>query len=115
LSTADANFARLTGTPEVLVVDFGLNTQMTPNPHEPIKLSLVLDYYTAKRLLAVLYSAVQQHESIYGVLEIHYKSECGNSVREIASAFRNNGGRTPDPGEQGLFASTGIFVRWIRK
>ena len=72
LSTAYANFARLTGTPEELVVDFGLNTQMTPNPHEPIKLShrLVLDYYTAKRLLGVLHSAVQQHESVYGVLEI---------------------------------------------
>jgi hypothetical protein len=69
-----------------LVVDSGLNTQMTPNPREPIKLShrLVLDYYTAKRLLAVLHSAVQQHESIYGVLEIHLKSECVNSVREIA-------------------------------
>jgi hypothetical protein len=72
LSTAYANFARLTGTPEELVLDFGLNTQMTPNPHEPIKLShrLVLDHYTAKRLLGVLHSAVQQHESVYGVLEI---------------------------------------------
>jgi hypothetical protein len=72
LSTAYANFARLTGTPEELVLDFGLNTQVTPNPHEPIKLihRLVLDYYTAKRLLGVLHSAVQQHERVYGVLEI---------------------------------------------
>jgi len=30
LSTAYANFCRLTGTPEELVLDFGLNTQMTP-------------------------------------------------------------------------------------
>jgi hypothetical protein len=30
---------------------------------------------------------------------------------EIASAFRNTGGWAPDQGEQGLFASTGIFVR----
>jgi hypothetical protein len=27
----------------------------------------------------------------------------------IASAFHNHGGRTPDSGEQGLLASTGIF------
>ena len=72
LSMAYANFDRLTGTPEELVLDFGLNTQVTPNPHEPIKLfhRLVLDYYTAKRLLGVLHSAVQQHENVYGVLEI---------------------------------------------
>src|SRR6516164_5582126 len=71
LLTAYANFARLTGTPEELVLDFGLNTQMTPNLHEPIKLThrLVLDYYTAKRLLGALHWAVQQHESAYGVLE----------------------------------------------
>jgi hypothetical protein len=40
-----------------------------PNPHELIH-RLVLDYYTATRLLGVLHSAVQQHESVYGVLEI---------------------------------------------
>ncbi len=72
LSTVYANFARLTGTPEELVLDFGLNTQVSPNPHEPIKLShrLVLDYHTAKRLLGALHWAVRQHESVYGVLEI---------------------------------------------
>ena len=71
LLTAYANFARLTGTPEELVLDFGLNTQVTPNPHEPIKLTyrLVLNYYTAKRLLEALHWAVQGHENAYGVLE----------------------------------------------
>jgi hypothetical protein len=71
LLTGYANFARLTGTPEELILDFGLNTQMTPTPHEPVKLSqrLVLDYYTAKRLLGALYWAVERHESVYGVLE----------------------------------------------
>ena len=72
LSTAYANFARLTGTPEELVLDFGLNIQMTANPAEPIKMvqRLVLDYYTAKRLLGALHWSVQQHENVYGVLEI---------------------------------------------
>jgi hypothetical protein len=71
LSTAYANFARLTGTPEELVLDFGLNVQATAQPGEPVKLThrLVLDYYTAKRLLGALHWAVQQHENVYGVLE----------------------------------------------
>src|SRR3974377_180041 len=71
LSAAYANFCRVTGTPEELVLDFGLNTQMTPVPSEPVKLThrLVMNYYTAKRLLGALRMAVQQHENAYGVLE----------------------------------------------
>ena len=72
LSTVYANFCRVTGTPEELVLDFGLNTQMNPVPSEPVKLThrLVMNYFTAKRLLGALHMAVQQHESVYGVLEI---------------------------------------------
>ena len=72
LSTAYANFARLTGTPEELVLDFGLNVHLAPMPGEPIRLThrIVLDFYTAKRLLGALDWAVQQHENVYGVLEI---------------------------------------------
>jgi hypothetical protein len=72
LSTAYANFCRVTGTPEELVLDFGLNTQMTPVQGDPVKLThrLVMNYYTAKRLLGALHMAVQQHENVYGVLEI---------------------------------------------
>ena len=67
-----SNFCRVTGTPEELVLDFGLNTQMTPVPTEPIKLShrLVLNYFTAKRLASALFQALQQHEMVYGVLEV---------------------------------------------
>jgi hypothetical protein len=72
LSTAYANFCRVTGTPEELVLDFGLNTQMQPHPTEAIKLThrLVINFFTAKRLLGALHMAVQQHESVYGVLEV---------------------------------------------
>src|SRR3954447_11593252 len=71
LSTVYANFCRVTGTPEELVLDFGLNTSMSPVAAEPVKLShrLVMNYYTAKRLLGALHMAVQQHEGAYGVLE----------------------------------------------
>ena len=71
-STAYANFVRLTGTPEELVLDWGLNLNMTPQAGEAVKLThrLVVDYFTAKRLLGALHSAVQQHENVYGMLEV---------------------------------------------
>ena len=71
LSTAYANFARVTGTPEELVLDFGLNTQMTPSATEAVALThrLVMNFYTAKRLLGALHMAVQQHEAHFGILE----------------------------------------------
>src|SRR5579864_5291835 len=79
MSAAYANFCRVTGTPEELVLDFGLNTQMTPVPSEPIKLThrLVMNFFTAKRLLGALHMAVQQHENSYGVLEV----DIGKRVR----------------------------------
>jgi hypothetical protein len=86
LSAAYANFCRVTGTPEELVLDFGLNTQMSPVPNEPVKLThrLVMNYFTAKRLLAALHMAVQQHENAYGVLET-----------DIQKRMRTTGQRAP--------------------
>jgi hypothetical protein len=60
-----------TGTPEEMVLDFGLNMQLTPRPDGPIQLAhrVVLNYYTAKRLREALHWAVEQHENVYGVIE----------------------------------------------
>jgi Protein of unknown function (DUF3467) len=94
LSTAYANFCRVTGTPEELVLDFGLNTQMNPQPNEPVKLThrLVMNYFTAKRLLGALHMAVQQHENVYGVLEI-----------DIQKRVRSQPRQAPRPGGGGGF------------
>jgi hypothetical protein len=69
---AYSNFCRVTGTPEELIVDFGLNAQPQPLPTEPIEISerIILNYYTAKRLLAALHMSVQRHEAAFGVLEV---------------------------------------------
>src|SRR5271165_1283957 len=82
-STVYANFCRVTGTPEELVLDFGLNTQMVPNAGEPVKLThrLVLNFFTAKRLLGALHMAVQQHESVYGVLEVDVQKRVRQQAR----------------------------------
>jgi hypothetical protein len=75
LSTVYTNFCRVSVTPEELVLDFGLNTQMTPNPTEPIKLThrVVMNFFTAKRLLIALGNVIQQHEGAYGVLELDFQ------------------------------------------
>ena len=66
-----ANFCRVTGTPEELIVDFGLNKNMNPDPNQPIEISqrLIVNFFTAKRLLAALHMAVQRHEAAFGTLE----------------------------------------------
>lgn len=66
-----ANFCRVTGSPEELIVDFGLNPQPVGIPKDPIVVQqrIILNFYTAKRLLAALQMSVQRHESVFGVLE----------------------------------------------
>src|SRR5262249_44953002 len=65
------NFARVTGTPEEVILDFGLNPQPMGVPNKPIKVSqkLVCNYYTAKRLLVALQMTIQRHEAAFGVLQ----------------------------------------------
>jgi len=66
-----ANFCRVTGTPEELIIDFGLNTQPMGVPEKPIGVQqrIILNHYTAKRLLAALQLSIQRHEAAFGVLE----------------------------------------------
>ncbi len=66
-----ANFCRVSSTPEELILDLGLN----PNPYAQadttVKLSqrIIMNHYTAKRLLSALSMTVQRHEQAFGVLE----------------------------------------------
>lgn len=66
-----ANFCRVTGTPEELILDFGLNSQPYGVPTEPVEVKqrIVTNYYTAKRMLQALHLSVQRHEQAFGVLE----------------------------------------------
>jgi hypothetical protein len=66
-----ANFCRVTGTPEELILDFGLNAQPFGVPTEPVEVKqrIVVNYYTAKRMLQALHMSVQRHEQAFGVLE----------------------------------------------
>lgn len=69
---AYANFCRVTGTPEELIIDFGLNPQPIGMPAAPIKVTnrIVTNFYTAKRMLLALQATIQRHEQTFGTLEI---------------------------------------------
>jgi hypothetical protein len=66
-----ANFCRVSSTPEELILDLGLNPQpMNPAiPKVTVSQRTIMNHYTAKRLLAALSTALQRHESAFGVLE----------------------------------------------
>lgn len=70
--TGYANFCRVLSTAEELIVDLGLN----PNPPNgnamPVTVSqrIIMNHYTAKRLMTTLAMAIQQHEQAFGPLEL---------------------------------------------
>jgi hypothetical protein len=69
--TLYANFCRVTGTPEELIIDFGLNPQPFGLPAHPIPVTqrIITNFYTAKRMLHALQLTIQRHEATFGVLE----------------------------------------------
>src|SRR5918995_995139 len=69
ISASYANFCRVTGSPEELIIDFGLNPQPVGMPKNPIAVTqrCIVNYYTAKRLLHALSLSVQRHEAVFGV------------------------------------------------
>lgn len=71
VNAAYANFCRVSSTPEELILDLGLN----PNPYAqgevtvPVAQRIIMNHFTAKRLLSALSMALQRHEQAFGVLE----------------------------------------------
>jgi hypothetical protein len=81
-----ANFCRVTGTPEELILDFGLNSQpMGGTTSVSISQRLVVNYFTAKRLLHALGLSIQRHETAFGVLETDVQKRVTPSMRRAAA------------------------------
>ena len=78
-----ANFCRVTGTPEELIIDFGLNPQPFGVPTEPVIVNqrIVTNFFTAKRMLHALQLTVQRHEQAFGVLETDVQKRVVPSMR----------------------------------
>ena len=69
---AYANFARVTATPEEVIMDFALNPNPFMTGRQDIQVSqrLIMNFYTAKRLLSALAMTLQRHEGTFGVIEL---------------------------------------------
>jgi len=63
-----ANMSRITGSPEEVVMDFGLNPDPIDTGSRRIRifLKIVISFFTAKRLIHALSSAIQRHENVFG-------------------------------------------------
>ena len=61
-----------------------------PNPTEPVKLThrVVMNFFTAKRLLNALAGVIGQHERTYGVLELDFQRRARNMPRPGAQPAR---------------------------
>ena len=70
-NTIYANFYRVSGLPEELVLDFAFNPQAGAPNEGAIKIDhrVILNYFTAKRLLGHLLLVVQRHEAVFGAIE----------------------------------------------
>ena len=81
---AYANFCRVTGTPEELIIDFGLNPQPFGVPTQPIPVNqrIITNFYTAKRMLHALNLTIQRHEATFGVLEIDVQKRVRPGARQ---------------------------------
>jgi hypothetical protein len=92
--SAYSNFARVTATPEEVIVDFALN----PNPfvqgrHE-VKISqrLIMNFYTAKRLCRALVATLQRIEASFGPIELDVQRRVQASPVQSGAIQRPPGG-----------------------
>ena len=81
-----ANFCRVTGTPEEVIIDFALNPNPFTRQDQTVKLDnrLVLNQFTAKRLLAALQQTIMRHEQNFGVIELNVQRRLSPSAQQAA-------------------------------
>ena len=87
LSPCYANFCSVRRTIEEVILDFGLTTEfMGPSKH-PVVLEqrVVMSYFTAKRLMEALRVSLQQHESVFGSVELDARKRA-QAVRTASEA-----------------------------
>src|SRR4051794_40510676 len=72
LTTTYANWYQVVGTPEELMIEFGLTPHLGVVTNDPVQVKqrLVMSFYTAKRLVTHLHYAIKRFESVFGELEV---------------------------------------------
>ncbi len=76
-----SNFCRVTATPEEVILDFGLNPQPFATGRQDVKANqrIVMNFYTAKRLLTALGMTIQRHEGTFGSIELDVRRRATGS------------------------------------
>jgi hypothetical protein len=94
-----SNFCRVTATPEEVILDFGLNPQPFATGRQEVKANqrIVMNFYTAKRLLTALGMTIQRHEQTFGAIELDVRRRAGSAQQH----FPQQAGRAPT-GPQGV-------------
>ena len=77
---AYANFARVTGTADEVVVDFALIAAGPSDTVGPIRVhqQTVMNVYTLKRLTASLQTTLERHEAQFGPIELDVEKRIKN-------------------------------------
>jgi hypothetical protein len=75
-----SNFYRVTATPEEVILDFGLNPQPFATGRQDVKANqrIVMNFYTAKRLLTAMAMTIQRHEGTFGAIELDVRRRAGH-------------------------------------
>ena len=100
-----SNFCRVTATPEEVILDFGLNPQPFATGRQDVKANqrIVMNFYTAKRLLTALGMTIQRHEGTFGSIELDVRRRASSPRRRrtraragsAPRALSNNVGHDP--------------------
>lgn len=93
-----SNFCRVTATPEEVILDFGLNPQPFATGRQDVKANqrIVMNFYTAKRLLTALGMTIQRHEGTFGSIELDVRRRAG-AVQQQHPQFTPPTGRPGGP------------------
>ncbi|WP_422929974.1 DUF3467 domain-containing protein [Singulisphaera sp. PoT] len=80
-----SNFCRVTATPEEVILDFGLNPQPFATGRQEVKANqrIVMNFYTAKRLLTALGMTIQRHEQTFGSIELDVRRRAGTAQQQF--------------------------------
>src|SRR5262245_42110296 len=81
-----SNFCRVTATPEEAILDFGLNAQPFATGRQDVKANqrIVMNFYTAKRLLAAIGMTIQRHEQTFGTIELDVRRRAGTAQHQFS-------------------------------
>jgi hypothetical protein len=83
MDTSYSNFVRVTSTPEEMLIDFGINVQSDQAQKTPLQVSqrVVMNYYSAKRMVTAVRVAVERHEKAFGEIETDVRKRMRGAIQ----------------------------------